>query len=333
MKVLKKILIGLLIFIVLLLVLTWFMPRDFDITVTKKMDAPANYVYNIVNNVNNVGKWDPWTQADNTMKVVMGDKTLGEGASYAWTSDNSGTGELTIKSTSPGKKIEALISSPQMGDCDVVYGFKPTKNGSEMSWNFKSTSSFPMNIMNVFMKGMVKKQFNIGLDNINKLAKQRSENSYNGFTVKEEMIGEKNYVINRGEVSLDKIQQFYTQNLGPLFQKIQSAGVEMDGKPSALIYSYNPIKGVADMATGIPISEAVAISGASAQSIPAGKAIVVDYYGDYASSEIAHLAIDDYLKDRGLFHNYPVLEEYVTDPSKEKDPEKWLTRIIYYLSE
>jgi len=28
----------------------------------------------------------------------------------------------------------------------------------------------------------------------------------------------------------------------------------------------------------------------------------------------------------------PVVEEYITDPGEEPDPEKWLTRITYYFT-
>jgi len=39
------------------------------------------------------------------------------------------------------------------------------------------------------------------------------------------------------------------------------------------------------------------------------------------------------MRDRGLFNSSPVVEEYITDPMEEKDPSKWLTKVIYYLSE
>ena len=43
--------------------------------------------------------------------------------------------------------------------------------------------------------------------------------------------------------------------------------------------------------------------------------------------------MDEYMKDFGLLNNPPIIEEYVTDPSTEKDPAKWLTKIIYYIAQ
>ena len=60
--------------------------------------------------------------------------------------------------------------------------------------------------------------------------------------------------------------------------------------------------------------------------------MVIDYYGDYDQTGKAHDAMEKYLKDRNILFNPPVVEEYVTDPGEEKDPSKWLTKIIYYFS-
>jgi effector-binding domain-containing protein len=63
-----------------------------------------------------------------------------------------------------------------------------------------------------------------------------------------------------------------------------------------------------------------------------GKALKVDYYGDYAGSEQAHVAIMEYIDQNGLTAKEPVIELYITDPGMEPDTSKWLTT-IYYLVE
>jgi len=335
MKLFKKILIGLLILVALILILAYFLPRELQVKVGKTVDAPANYVYNYLNDLNNNEEWDPWARKDETMTMTMGDKTVGEGASYSWDSENSGSGTLTVQSVSANEKIVSTIESPQMGNVNVVYEFIPeNKDKSELVWDFQSTTSWPMNIMNYFIIPSIKSEFEDGIDNINEVVSERyTKGIYYGQEVKQELIEEKNYIINRAEVPLDKIQQFYTQNLGPLFQKIQKANVEMEGKPSGLFYSYNEKKGISDMAAGIPIAEMVNIADANSEVLPPAKAAVVDFYGDFSKTEIAHYAIDAYLRDRELHHDYPIVEEYVTDPSEVTDPDKWLTRVVYYLSE
>ena len=38
------------------------------------------------------------------------------------------------------------------------------------------------------------------------------------------------------------------------------------------------------------------------------------------------------MKDRGYLLDPPIIEEYVTDPTQEKDPSKYLTRITRYFT-
>ena len=57
---------------------------------------------------------------------------------------------------------------------------------------------------------------------------------------------------------------------------------------------------------------------------------IIDYYGSYEGLMYAHLALDNYLKQKGLKMRSPVIEEYLTDPGAEPDTSKWLTRIYYF---
>jgi len=101
--------------------------------------------------------------------------------------------------------------------------------------------------------------------------------------------------------------------------------------PGGLFYKWDETNGTTDMAASIPVKESIEIAGTNLHTIPAGKAIQVDYYGDYAGSAEAHYAIDEYMNDYGILSNVPIVEEYVTDPTEEKDPKKWLTKITYYI--
>jgi len=129
------------------------------------------------------------------------------------------------------------------------------------------------------------------------------------------------------------MDQYYTQNLGSLFMKTQGANLETDGMPSGLFFSWDEAAGKTDMAAAIPVKEQIAVKGTSSHTISGGRAIRVDYYGDHEKMEKAHYAIEDYLMDYGLLVNYPIVQEYVTDPVEEKDASKWLTQITYYVSE
>ena len=62
-----------------------------------------------------------------------------------------------------------------------------------------------------------------------------------------------------------------------------------------------------------------------------GLALVINYFGPYAGSIEAHLALDDYMLEKKLESIPPIIEEYVTDPATEPDTAKWLTKVIYFV--
>ncbi|MFT6336157.1 MAG: effector-binding domain-containing protein [Saprospiraceae bacterium] len=334
MKLLKKILIGLAIFIVLLLVLAYFLPRNMEISATGKVDAPAKYTYNILNDFKNQEKWDPRVSKDTSMTFVYGDKTLGEGAYVDYKSDSYGAGRTTRTTSKQDEQILLTTTSEDMGGASMSFDMEADGKGSSLTWGFKSEIGWPMNLMSFIFKSSMKKDMKVGISNIADIANERwAKGVYHGYQVNNELRESMHYVINRDVVPFAQADKYYTQNLQPLFLKIQKAGVKMEGFSSALVYNHDFANMTLDMATAIPIREEVAIEGAANETLEAGKVLVVDYYGDKQYSDPAHIAIDDYMRDRGLFNSYPVVEEYITDPTEEKDPSKWLTKVIYYLSE
>ena len=334
MKLLKKILIGLLIFVVLLLILAYFLPRKMEVSVTEKINAPAKYSYNILNDFKNQEKWDPWMLKDTSMTFEYGDQTMGQGAHVDYKSDSYGSGRTTRTISKQDEQILLINESIDMGGASMSYDMTPDGEGSKLTWGFESEIGWPMNMMSFIFKSSLKKDMKVGISNISKIANERwKKGLYNGYTVNQEVRESINYVISRDVVPFEQSDKYYTQNLQPLFLKIQKAGVKMEGKSSALVYNYDFANNTLDMATAIPIEEQVAIEGAASETLDQGKVLVVDYYGDRLGTTQAHLAIDDYMRDRGLFNEYPVVEEYITDPTEEKDPSQWLTKVIYYLSE
>ncbi len=334
MKTFKKTLIGLAVLLVLLIAAIFLVPQQVQVKESRTMKVKPSTLFNIVNNMKLDNTWNPWDSKDTSMVTTYGDITSGLGASSSWTSNEMGDGTLKFVTVEKDTKIISEITFGGMGGGILTYDFAPTDEGTLMTWSMDTKTSRPWNLMNFLIKRDVKKSYTEGLQSIEKLALAREKGGeYIGYQIKEELVQGKTYVTNRGEVTFDKIGQFYAQNLGPLFQKIQKANVEMDGHPSGLFYSYDMTKGVTDMAAGIPISQDVNIMDATSETFDTRKAIVVDYMGDYSNTTSAHEAIDQYMTDRGIHFDWPVIEEYVTDPSEEPNPEKWLTRIVYNISE
>ncbi len=301
---------------------------------SQTMDAPPTMVYNMVNDFKKWRTWSPWDEMDPNAEHSYTSKTAGVGAQWSWKGNKEvGEGSQTIVESKKGESIRTELKFGGWdGESYSSWKFEDMDGKTKVTWGFEGGETpFVFRPFNLLMKGGLIKTYNKGLSKIKTIVEERSRDKvYNGYKINEVYVGEKNYILNRQVVEIANMQQFYTQNLGALFMKAQGKKLEMDGMPSGLFYSWDESKGTTDMAAAIPLKEPMTVPGAISQTLPDGKAVQVDYYGDYAKTETAHLAIEEYMDDHGLLVNYPIVQEYVTDPTTEKDPSKWLTKITYY---
>ncbi len=322
--------------IAIYLIIAAIAPKSLQVEEQLEMDAPANMVYNVVSDLDTWPSWSPWHQRDTAMVIKYGDVRKGLNAYSEWTSESEGNGNQKFVEVVPGESIKTEMHFEGFDGANYAnWAFSEMDGKTKVSWNMDGAEMpFLYRPMVFLMKGMVSDSYKQGLANIKTIVEKRAnEKIYDGYKINEVMLEERHFVLNRQEIPMANITQFYQQNLGSLFGKVQKAGIEMDGMPCGLFFKWDEKNNTTDMAASIPVAEAVNIKGASSLSIPAKKALQVDYYGDYSGTAAAHSAIDKYMSDYGLLNDVPMIEEYLSDPMEEKDPQKWLTRLTYYLAE
>lgn len=311
-------------------------PKNFNTVRSTSIEAPPTMIYNIVNDYKTWPTWSDWSKQDTTMVTTLGKKTVGVGASSSWTGKD-GEGRMKMLESVKGERIKNQLNFEGFdGNAYGIWSFEGEENGkTKVSWEMKNDSDLPFLMRGMmFVVGAVsgmEKSFDAGLANIKGIVEDRAKNKvYGGYKINDIMAPEKHYVISRSEVDISKIQQFYATNLGALFTKVQGAGLEMDGMPSGLFFKFKDAEGLADMAAAIPVTNPMSIPGLSTLTIPERRALTIDYFGDYNQTTKAHDAMEQFLNDQGLLYDSPIIEEYVTDPTTEKNAAKWLTKITYY---
>jgi len=294
-------------------------------------------VYNMVNDLTKWTLWSPVLELDPEVENSYSDNTIGQGARWTWKGNELvGEGQRKIMESVAGESIRTQIDFA--GVSTISHGqwtFTKDGDGTKVVWAYEGgDTAFPYRPFNVLYKSGFKKTYQKGLDKLKELAEQRAKNKmYRGFQIADDIIDSRIFLMNRQEVRLENIQQFYAQNLGALFMKAQKAKMTMAGMPSGLFFNELSDAKVVDMAAAIPVEEELSVEGTQMLVIPEGRAVQINYYGDYSGISAAHEAIGEYMRDYGLLAVMPVVEEYMTDPGEEKDPSKWLTRVVYYIQE
>ena len=331
MKWYKKLAIALTVIFALFLILGIFMPRNLEIRQSRSMEVPVQVVYNLLNNIKTSKEWNPFIQEDPAMELAYSTIREGKGASMSWKSKVTGNGSNIYTQSVENKLIESDLIFEGMDTSYYSFVFTEKEAGkTEVAWTMKTRLGFPYNVMGPVFKYMIMKSYRKGLENIDKVATARLKNAvYSGHKISENLINERKYAINRKTVKVTEVKDFYTQSLGVIFQKVQNEGLTMTGKPVALFFSYDEVKQVTDMAAGAPINIPKEIKDLALIQLAQQQVAEVTYKGDYEGLAEVHEAIITYIKDRKLQRTGPAIEEYITDAVEEKDPKKYVTKVMY----
>lgn len=174
MPVLKSFLSLFFIFILALLTMGFFLPKEDKVVVTRQMSCPADKVFGQVNDLRQWSVWSPWDRYDPAMQKTYGAVTAGKGASYAWKGNwKVGQGEMTIVESIPNQMIDMLLNYNYDGPTPCGFEFVSKEQGTEVTWWM--SMKYPSNpILKTFFGGytyvmmnyFLQKDFNAGLDNL-----------------------------------------------------------------------------------------------------------------------------------------------------------------------
>ena len=109
---LKKILIGLVVIIVILVVVGFLLPTEYEVSRYIVIDAKVSKVHDHVGDLRSWEDWQTWKDEDPSIEITFGKKTTGVGARQTWTG-KEGEGELVFTSSDSKRGVEYDMSFQQ----------------------------------------------------------------------------------------------------------------------------------------------------------------------------------------------------------------------------
>ncbi len=175
MKILKNILFGLIALIVLASAIGLMaLPRITNVQRSLVMQAPAEVIFDQVNDLKKNEAWSPWK--DPTMVITYGSVTAGKGASSSWVSKKMGAGTMTIAETVPSSTINIDLNFGAMGTAKALWTF--TAEGDNVKVTETMTSDAGMNPakrwMSLMSDKMVGPAFEKGLAALKQISESRA---------------------------------------------------------------------------------------------------------------------------------------------------------------
>lgn len=336
MRFIKRLVILLLVAVGIATIVVLVIPSTQRIERTITIQAPTTKVYDYLTRFENFEKWSGWKEKDQTLKTgILGlDGTFG--AIYNWSGDDQhfGEGKMEITSLRIYKEIEHSITilRPKPSNAKSEFILGDVDGQTRLTWRFEVDNPRPRNLSSLFnkMNSKLGKDLEEGLKNL-KLTLESKDNTsqVKNYEVEPVNFQATQYLAIRKDVKMEDISNFHSRYLNPIYTAISHANIT-PGIPAALYYNIPGSSGLLDMAAAVEVAEGTILENDSIQliRIPGSKALNVDYYGSFDQFAPAYASIEKYMVVHGLRKKFPVIEQYLTDPGKEKDMSKWHTRVI-----
>ena len=167
----KKLLLGLVAIVAIILVVASFQSDAMNVSRSAIITAPPEAAFKVVNDFRQWDAWSPWAKLDPAMKKTLEGPAEGKGAIYRWSGNNEvGEGSTTLVESKPNEKVEMKLEfiRPFAGISDVQFTFAPEGTGTKVTWAMQSKKPFIGKVAGMFMdcEKMCGDQFSEGLDNL-----------------------------------------------------------------------------------------------------------------------------------------------------------------------
>ncbi|HYD20259.1 MAG TPA: GyrI-like domain-containing protein, partial [Flavipsychrobacter sp.] len=252
------------------------------------------------------------------------------GSSYHWVGKKTGEGTMSNTGVENGQMNYGLhFVKPFEGDADGYLKVEDSAGMSKVTWTFHSVNDNFLwagigQVMSMFHS--LEDDFTDGLNNMKQYVeshKMEAPAAPASYAIQEAQFPGNMYAGIRKTVKWDEMEKTMP---GMYESAAKAAGERISGPPIAIYYKWDTAKHEADVYAGFPVKEDKAVDGATMVKVPAAKAYLVNFTGNYDQLEKIHYQIGSHADANKMNVGY-VLEEYLKMAPEEKDPNKWVTNV------
>jgi effector-binding domain-containing protein len=337
MKVLRLVFFFILSVLTITAILSLLMPTSQKVQRSIVINAPAPVVYQQLSKLENFNKFSVWSQSDTGTRYTLTGTDATVGATSSWKGDPhvSGEGKLEIIALEPNKKIVHHLHfiQPRSGNAESVFTMTENNGMTTLTWTFQLATPRPWNIFNLIfnLDKKMGKDFEDGLAQMKKgIETVNGTTSSTLYEVQTMDFPATKFAMVRQEVKWSDLLPFFSEHLPIIYQEAKNANTTA-GTACGLIFNWNTQTQQGDIAAAVPVGDDAKINNpiVQAYSLPASKAVYVNYHGSYDKLPEAYNSIHRYLSENKLKERSPSIEQYISGPMNEKDTGKWLTKIVF----
>ncbi|MBO9584251.1 MAG: SRPBCC family protein [Flavobacterium sp.] len=176
----KRILVILILFISIVLIVAYFMPKEYSVERKITIDKPVDSIFKYVRSLKNQNEFSVWANMDPKMKVNYKGTDGAVGSISSWESQvkEVGVGEQEITKITENRRLDFALRFKKPMD-DTAVGFMSTEpvsgNQTKVKWGISGVIPYPTNIMlpMLRMDQMIGNDLQKGLENLKTKLEQK----------------------------------------------------------------------------------------------------------------------------------------------------------------
>jgi uncharacterized protein YndB with AHSA1/START domain len=172
---LLKIIIVVAVLVAIILAFAATKPKMFTVQRAINIKAPAEKIFELINDFHNWSSWAPQDKEDPKMKRTYSGAVNGKGAVSDWVSSGSaGKGRMTIIKSTPPRMISVQVDFVKPFEAHNINEFtlEPNGDSTTVTWAMHGTNLYLMKLISVFknLDSLAGRHFETGLGNLKAVA-------------------------------------------------------------------------------------------------------------------------------------------------------------------
>ncbi|MDD3721205.1 MAG: SRPBCC family protein [Lutibacter sp.] len=331
MKYLKYFVLFLLVVVIALAIYGAVIKSDYDFSRSKIINAPAEVIFDNVNDFKTWENWSPWLEKDPTMVTSFKDTASDVGATYNW-KGKDGSGSIKTISATPYKKIIQQINFGKGHIAEVYWNFNEVDLGTEVIWGMRGKKSFLEKFYWLFKGGIEKNMIPVydrGLELLEKHVFTAME-KHSFETIGAVDYGGGYYLYQTTSCKIEDIEKKMSEMFPVVIKFMADNSIESSGKPFTLNHKWDEENNTAMFSACIPVKERVITTGDVLTGyLKPQKTFKTIFKGDYKFANDAWEAAYNGLVAQGFteIEGAEPFEVYSVGPRETANPAKWITEI------
>ncbi|MEP5152672.1 SRPBCC family protein [Planktotalea sp.] len=140
MRIIKRLLKILVVLVIVLVAVSYLLPRQVTVARSITIDAPAPDVFAKVNGLKAGAEWSPWLSRDPEVQLTYTGPDMGVGSKLVWTSDHPqvGNGAQEIVESVENQKVVTALDFGAQGTAMAAFNLVEADGATTITWDLET---------------------------------------------------------------------------------------------------------------------------------------------------------------------------------------------------